>query len=103
MVSLEKILKIGKRVLQTGALSLVLYGCDCCPSMPPKPEPPPEKPIETKKGVTDSMGQISFTDNSTLEEVILNVVDKQDNSPLQNMQVTYWDGEEFEVFLIDKS
>jgi len=54
-----------------------------------------------KTGTTNSNGQAYFTDNQTLEKVILEVVDKDDKSQIPNMNITYWDGDGYEIFLVD--
>lgn len=66
---------------------------------PPKPPSTPPK-TETKTGITNSSGQVSFTDNSTLEQVLISVVDKQ-GSPVQNAKTTYWSGDSFRVYLAE--
>ncbi len=54
--------------------------------------------LEIKTEVTDSNGQTTFIDNSTQDVVIVKVVDSYSNSPLQNIEVTYYDGVGYEVF-----
>lgn len=56
--------------------------------------------LRIKTETTDSNGEAVFTDNSTQEEVILKVVDTN-NNPLSNMDITYWDGDGYEVFFVD--
>lgn len=93
-----------KKFLLAGlmATSLTLYSCKQ-PIEPsePSPEPPQEKTLEVKTGTSDTKGQINFIDNSTQEEVTLNIVDKENQSPVSDVRATYWDGNNFEVFLID--
>jgi len=54
-----------------------------------------------KTEISDISGQVSFIDNSTQEEVTLNIIDKDNYSPISDVRTTYWDGEGFEIFLID--
>ena len=84
-----------KRSLVAGLVVSGLLFASC--NVNPPPEPPT---TETKTGVTNSEGQVTFTDNSTSEQVVLNVTDSQ-KLPLRNIRITYWDGNDFEVFLVD--
>ncbi len=56
--------------------------------------------VEEKTAVTDSSGQAKFTDNSTGEEVIVNVQDTNSN-PLSNMNVLFRDSNEYELFIVE--
>jgi len=49
---------------------------------------------------TDSSGQAYFTDNSTLEDVIVNISDGGDN-PLPNIDVYFWDRDDSELFIAE--
>ena len=80
-------------------LSGVLAGCSrpSSPATTPTPSHSSVEEVEVKDATTDSAGQVSFIDNSTGEEVKIKVVDSS-QSPLKNIEVTYSDGEGYEVF-----
>lgn len=53
--------------------------------------------LTEKSKITDSEGKSYFTDNSTLEEVVVEVMD-QHGFPLPNTKVNFTDGEGYEIF-----
>jgi uncharacterized protein (TIGR02145 family) len=58
--------------------------------------------IEEKSGKTDSEGKVYFTDNSTLERVVIEVTDAH-GSPIPEVGVNFIDGEGYEVFWLRDS
>ena len=104
-------------------LALMLVACGSKPTATPRPTPVPTATAatpfstgvtatpspssiqqetatyerEVKDATTDSEGKVSFIDNSTGEPVSVQVVD-EDQSPLSGVEVTYFDGEGYEVF-----
>ncbi len=55
-------------------------------------------PAELKTGKTDG-GTVTFIDSSTSEEVSTQVVDDASGAPIDGIEVTYFDGEGYEVFI----
>lgn len=55
-------------------------------------------PAELKTGTTDG-GRVTFIDSSTGEEVSIQVVDDDNGVPIDGIEVTYFDGEGYEVFI----
>jgi len=53
---------------------------------------------ELKTGTTDG-GRVTFIDDSTGEEVDIQVVDDDSGAPVDGIEVTYFDGEGYEVFI----
>ena len=76
-----------------------IFGCGGEKSTSPSSAIPDK--IETKNQLTNSKGQVNFTDNSTLEEVVLEIVDKHSKSPIEDIEVKYYDGEGYEVFFVE--
>ncbi|MDP3986730.1 MAG: FISUMP domain-containing protein [Nanoarchaeota archaeon] len=61
------------------------------------------KSIEShvKTAIGNERSQIFFTDRHTSEEVILEIVDEEDWSFVPNARATYWDGDGYEIFLVE--
>jgi len=83
--------------------SITLLSTSCaCPSTPtptsPSTHSESQNEVEVKDDKTGDTGQVTFIDNSTGEQVNIKVVDDSNHSPLSNIEVTYYDGEGYEVF-----
>lgn len=102
-MNLEKILKKSKnffiKAAIIGTLSLPLFFYNCGKERDFVSDNPrhPGGIIEEKSGITNSNGEVYFTDNSTLEEVTVEVIDVQ-NQLLPDIQVNFTDGKGYEVF-----
>jgi len=65
-MGLENFLKVGKRILQAGIISSVLYGCEMCSDIPiPEPEPPIELYKDTRILTQTETDMIGYVDEDS--------------------------------------
>jgi hypothetical protein len=92
-----------KKILSILAiLGIAILMGGCC-LIPEEPEPgiaeATKDPAVIKTSSTEN-GVVTFIDSSTEEEVLIYVKDKNNNE-LSNIDVTFWDGDGYEVFILD--